>query len=208
MRKVSVCEQVRRLFAGRKLRDGDGIVHPSWLVSPTPGDVVIGLWALGFKPEYPSSRKSPVPFRRYFNRETKTTLIVEPWGYECIGRCPEIANTKKKRFVQYKAELQRRLDGNVEVDADAAIERGVPAKVICTSWWFQGPDVWVKINMVQEPWSWEVTSFVLIEGIHPAPTPPTRDRNALRNSVTILSQVQRRGMSTTSTRALKRRLSR
>ena len=200
---MNVCQQVRRLFAGRNRRDGDGILHPSWLLELPPGDVVTGLWALEFKPEYPSSRRSPVPFRRYFNRNAKTTLIIEPWGYECLGPCPEIARTKAKRLRQYQAELDRRLRG----EGDAAIEAGVAAKVLCTAWWNQGPDVWIKLERRKEPWSWEATSFALIEGIHPTPLPPDRERNRdlLRHSVTMLRPLHRRG-TFPSSGAIKRHL--
>lgn len=204
---MSDCDQVKRLFASR-IKSGEGILHPSWLTKHPSGDVVAGLRALGFRPEFPDTRKSPVPFRRYFDRQKKRTLIVEPWAYECLGRCPELANTRKKRMVQYHAELQRRLAGDVEVSADAAIAPGVAADVLCTAWLARGPAVEVRSGRQRTFWSWEATSFAIIDGIHPSPMSQHRAHNALRHAVRFGPELKRRDArpSSAAIGRMKRRL--
>lgn len=156
MKGLTPCDQVKRLLTARKLRDGDAIVHPTWLLTPTPGDAVTALWALGFRPEYASSKKSPSPFRRYFDQRGKRTLVLEPWTYEHLGQLPETTKTRPKRIRHYQAELARRL-------GDEGVE------VLCKAWWVNGPRVWLWILRDRELWTWEATSIVLLDGLHPTP---------------------------------------
>lgn len=197
------CEDIQRFVASRGRLDGAGILHPSWLEKAPTTEVVAGLAALGFRPEYPDRRRSPTPFRRYFDRRQKQTLLIESWSYECLGRYPELASTKAKRLVQYQQELQRRLEGDVPRPLDAAIRPGVAADVVCTSWWAKGPKVRVRTWGAQEygPWSWEATSFTIIEGVHPAPIP--RGGNPIGRSV-LAPSLHRRG--TGQPVSMKRRL--
>jgi hypothetical protein len=178
---MRVCEQVKRLLSARKLRDGDGILHPSWLPQPTPGDVVTALWAMGFKPEYASSKKSPSPFRRYFDQKGKRTLVLEPWTFEHLGNLPAEAKTKPKRIRLYQAELSRRLD-----DSEVVVKE--------KTWWPNGPKVWLRLVREHEHWIWEATSIVLLDGLHPT---PERDhhRTHLKSTTLDLMPSKRNGKS-------------
>lgn len=153
---MNPCDQVKRLLTARKLRDGDGIIHPSWLATPSSGDVVTAIWAMGFRPEHPSSRRSPSPFRRYFDQKGKRTLVLQPWTYEYLGQLPETAKTRPKRIRQYQAALVQMLEDD---GTDPAYK----------AWWVNGPKVWVRLLREQEFWTWEATSIVLLDGIHPTP---------------------------------------